>query len=137
MIYDPNLGPASLLAETQRLAGRMNGRFFHDFVVKLDDGFAENFEDGRATLGQVIVATSPFGLSDRSLRAEPAIALEALQQRIQGSGADVVAMLSQLAQYPLSNDGMFGGMVEDVYFPEAQQDFAREKFSVKTGHGEG
>jgi hypothetical protein len=67
MIYDQNLGLAPFLAETERLAGRMNGRFFHDFVVKLDDGVAKDFKDGGATLGQVIVAASTFGFADRSL----------------------------------------------------------------------
>ncbi len=114
----------------------MNGRFFDDLVVKLDDGFAEDFEDGRAAFGQVIVAARTLGFSDRCLGTEPAIALEALEQRIQGARADVVPMLSQFAQHPLANDRMLGRVVKDVHFPEAQQNFARQKFGVKTTHGE-
>ena len=45
----------------------MNGRFFDHFVMKLDDGFAKDFKNGGATLGQMIVAASTFGLADRSL----------------------------------------------------------------------
>lgn len=125
-----------LLAETQRLTWRVDGRFFDDFVVKFDDGFAEDLENGRSALGQMIVAAGALGLANRGFRAEPAIALEALEQRIQGARADVVAMLSQLAEYPLADDRMFSGMVKDVHFPESQQDLARQKFAVQAGHVE-
>jgi hypothetical protein len=124
-----------LLAETKGLAGRQNGRFFDHFVMKLDDGFAKDFKNDGATLGQMIVAASTFGLADRSLRTEPAIALETLQQRVQGAGTDVVTMLAQLAQHPLADDRMLGGVMEDVHLPEAQQDFAGEKLRIKVGHG--
>ena len=43
-------------------------------------------------------------------------------------------MLAQLAQHPLADDRMFGGVVEDVYLPEAQEDFAGEKLRIKTSH---
>ena len=43
-------------------------------------------------------------------------------------------MLAQLAQHPLADDRMFGGVMEDVYLPEAQQDFAGEKLRIKTSH---
>ena len=126
----------AFLAETQRLSWRVDGRFFDDFVVKFDDGFAEHFENGRPALGQMIVAAGALGFANGSFRTEPAIALEALEQWIQSARANVVAMLSQLAEHPLADDRMFSGMVKDVHFPESQQDFARKKFRVQAGHGE-
>ena len=134
MIYDSVLGLSPCFAETQWLARRMNGCFFDDFMVELDDRFTEDLKDGGAALGEVIVAARALGLSDGGLGAEPPIALEALEQRIEGARADVITMLSQLAQHPLADDRVLRGMVEDVHLPKPQQNFAREILGIETSH---
>lgn len=43
-------------------------------------------------------------------------------------------MMTQLAQHPLADDWVFGGVVKNVDFPEAQQDFTCEQLRVGTSH---
>ncbi len=107
---------------------------FNDFVVQFDDGLSEYLEHGGAPLRQVIVAAAAFSLPNGGLRAEPPIPLEALQQGVERSGTDVVAVVSQLREHPLADERALSGVVEDVDFPEAQQDFARQQLGVEAGH---
>jgi hypothetical protein len=37
---------------------------------------------------------------------------------------------SELFEHPLTDDGMFGGVMEDVDLPETQQDLAMERFPL-------
>lgn len=54
------------------------------------------------------------------------MAFHSTQQRIQRPRADVIAVPPELSNHPLTIHGTFRCMVQDVDFPEAQQNFSNE-----------
>jgi hypothetical protein len=42
-------------------------------------------------------------------------------------------MAPQLLDHPLPNDGVLGGVVQDVDFPESEQDFPLKSFYIDGG----
>ena len=101
------------------LAPRVSYGFFDDLVVQFNDGLAQYVEYGGAACSEVVVPTPAFSVSDSGLRSQPTVALQTFQKRVQRAGADVVAVAAQLSQDPLTDDGMLGGMMENVDLPEA------------------
>jgi hypothetical protein len=112
----------------------MRRNFFNDFVMEFDHRFAQHFQHGGPTGGQVVVTPSPFPLSHSDFGTEPPVALQPFQERIERTGADVVAVSAQLGENPLTDDRMLGGVVEDVDFPKTQQDLACQQLQVKCDH---
>jgi len=111
--------------------GRRVGRgLFHDLVVQFDDRLTKHLKHGGAALGQVIVPTPAFSLSNGGFRAQPTVPFEALEQRVQSPWTDVVAVVTQFREHPLADDRALCGVVEDVDFPKAQQDLARQQLRV-------
>jgi hypothetical protein len=123
--------------ETKGLSLRRNRSLFNHFVVEFDDDFSQDLQDPSSARGEVIVPTTTFSVTDGGLRAQPSVSLQAFQQRIERARADIVAMSAQLAQHPLADDGMLGGVVKDMDLPEAQQDFARQQLAVSSRHSPG
>lgn len=111
----------------------MRRGLFDDFVMQFDHGFAEHVQHARPTGGQMVIAPPPFAFSHSGFGSEPPVAFQALQEWIERAGADVVAVPAQLGEDPLTDDRMLGGVMEDVDFPEAQQDLSREQFRVERG----
>jgi hypothetical protein len=112
----------------------VNGRLLDDFVMEFHDGLAHDLQHRSATRSQVIVAPPTRSRTGLYFAPQPPIALHALEQRVQRPGADVVPVSAKLAEHPLADDRMFGGMVEDVHLPKTQQDLAREKLPVDRRH---
>ena len=44
-------------------------------------------------------------------------------------------MLAKLTENPLANDRMFGGAMEDVHLPEAEQDFTDKQLPIDITQG--
>jgi hypothetical protein len=105
--------------EPKWLAPGVRYGFFDDFVVEFDDGLAQYVEYGGAARGEVIVPTATFSIANGGLRSQPAVALQTFQEGVERARADVVAVAAQLSQDPLTDDGMLGGMMENVDLPEA------------------
>ena len=78
---------------------------------------------------QMVLAPSTWPGVSVGLAAQPSVRLHPPQHRIQRSGADRVAVLAQLVEHPLADNGVLGGMMQDVDLPEAQQDLAMKRFS--------
>jgi hypothetical protein len=113
---------------------RLGSGFFDDFVMQFDHRFAEHVQHGRPTGGQVVVTASPLPLSHGDFGSQPSVALQSLKEWIEGAWADVVAVTTQLGEDPLTDDRMRGGVMENVYLPEAKQDLSCEQLCVKSGH---
>jgi hypothetical protein len=115
----------------------LGGGFFNYFVMELGDGVAQNVKNGAPAVREVIVPSAALALTHGDRRAQPTISLQSFQEWIEGARADVIAVTPQLAQYPLTDNRMFGGMMKNVDLPEPEQDLARQPFGVKRCHGSG
>jgi hypothetical protein len=113
---------------------RTGSGFLHDFVMQFDHRFPEHVQHGRAAGRQVIVTPAPLPFSNSGFRLQPSVALETFQEWIEGAGTDVVSVTAQLGEHPLADDGMLGGVMQDVHLPEPQQDLSRQEFGVRGGH---
>jgi hypothetical protein len=111
----------------------MRRGLFDDFVMQFDHGLTQHVQHGRATSGQVIVASPPFALSHSDFGSQPSVSLEALQERVEGAGTDVVAVPAQFGEHPLTDDGMLRRVMQDVHLPEAQQDLSRQELGIQSG----
>jgi hypothetical protein len=112
----------------------MRSRLFDDFVMQFDHGLAEHVQHGRATSGEMIVTPSPFAFSHGDFGSQPSVSFEAFQERVEGAGTDVIAMPAQLGEHPLADDGMLGGVMQDMHLPETQQDLARQQLGIRWSH---
>ena len=83
--------------------------------MQFDHGLAEHVQHGRATSGQVIVASPPFSFSHGGFGSQPSVSFEAFQERVECAGTDVIAVPPQLVEYPLADDRVLGGVVQDVH----------------------
>ncbi len=120
--------------QTKGPGRRVGWGLFHDFVVQFHDRLAQHLEDGGAAPGQVIVPASAYSLANCGLRAQPPVPFKTLEQRVQGSGTDVVPVVAQFREHPLPDDRALSGVVEDVDFPEAQQNLARQELRIQRCH---
>lgn len=112
----------------------MGRRLLDNLMVKLDDVLADDLQHRSSSVSEVIVS-SPMRPRIRLYFApQPSVAFHALQQRVQSTRADVVAVTPKFAENPLTYDRMFGSMVKDVHLPETQQDLAREQLSIVDHH---
>ena len=57
---------------------------------------------------------------------KPTVALHSAQQRIKCTRANIIAMPPELSNHPLAIHSAFRRMVQDVDFPEAQQNFSNQ-----------
>jgi hypothetical protein len=113
----------------------MRSGLFDDFVMQFDHGLPERVQHGRAANGQMIVTPPPFSFPYSHFRSQPAVSLEAFQQRVEGAGTDVIAVPAQFGEHPLADEGMFCGMMQDMHLPETQQDLSRQQLGVRRSHG--
>jgi hypothetical protein len=104
------------------------------FVMELYDILTQDVQHGAAIPRQVIVPAAVRARAGLGFTPQPAVPFHALQQRIQGPWADVVAVSPKLREHPLPNHRMFSRMMENVHLPEAEQDFARQELRVGRGH---
>jgi hypothetical protein len=102
--------------------------------MQFDHRVPEHVQDGCAARGQVIVAPPPFSLSNSDFGSQPSVSLEAFQEWIDGAGTDVVAVPAQFGKDPLADDWMLRSMMQDVHFPEAQQNLSRQQFGIQRSH---
>jgi hypothetical protein len=121
--------PACRRAGVARCAGLLD-----HFVVKLDDVFAQDVQHGRTSRCQVIVLAATRAGAGRGFASQPAVAFHAFQERIQRSRADVVAVSAKLREDPLPKHGSFRGVMEDVHFPKAKQNFTGEQLRIRWRH---
>ena len=66
--------------------------------------------------------------------AKPAVTLHALEQRVQGPRADLIAVATQLRDHPLADNGVFGGVMQDVDLPKTEKDFAGQQLAIDGRH---
>src|SRR5262249_47033807 len=92
--------------------------------------------EGGAQLTQYLVSAGREVVDARGLgtrrfrRAKPAALSHPRQDRVQRAGAETVPMMAQFLEHPLAvNAAPVGGMMEDVDFPEPQQEFGSDRIA--------
>jgi hypothetical protein len=100
----------------------------HRRAVKFVDLAAKHAQHSPAFSGErVLFARSrPGGGADPSL--EPAPPLHPIQKRIDRTRAHLVAVPPELADHPLTQDGLRPGVMKDVNFPEGEQNLPLDLF---------
>src|SRR5262249_5748982 len=73
--------------------------------------------------GQSIILARPCAARVFATR-QPTVPRHPIQQRVQGSGTDLIAMPAQFRGDPLAMNWLFAGMVQNMHLPESEQDFA-------------
>jgi len=87
-----------------------------------------------ATFFRDFVAARGFGAAFViGAGGEPAVFLHALQQRVERAGADVVTVVAELFEHPITNHLALGGVMQDMHLPEGEQDFTIDELEVHSG----
>lgn len=94
-----------------------------DFAFQLVEKPQHDRQHSSAGRRQLVFTASTGTAAGIGLTLQPAVAFHALQDGIQGARTDRVPVMAQFFQHPLPHDRMFRRVMQDVYFPEAQQDF--------------
>jgi hypothetical protein len=102
--------------------------------MQFDDGLTEDTKDSGPASSQVVIAPPTETAPGLDFTAQPAVALHALQERIQRPWADVIPVTTQLCQDPLPNHGLLGGVVQDVHLPESEQHLSVDGLVIDRGH---
>src|SRR5689334_8220006 len=76
----------------------------------------------------MIIATRPPSAARLDNAPQPTHTLHPLEQWIQGTGTDFIAVAAQFGGDPLAVQRPFLGVMQDMHLPEAQQDFAFDSF---------
>jgi len=98
---------------------RFEDDFFVEFV-KLGADLFENFTTLRSEAIILARAASPA----MRRRFQPALPHETMKEGIECPWADFVTVTAQFGNNPLAVNGLPGGVVQNVHFPEAEEDFA-------------
>ena len=84
--------------------------------MQLVHELSDEVEHGASRCSEVIKSARSQSVAVDFAR-EPAVALHALEQRIQRAGTDVIAMAAKLSEDPLADNRPFGRVMEDVDLP--------------------
>src|ERR1035437_1141831 len=119
---------------TMIVIGRRNDeatRFMltHELPIQLFQSLADQGQHLPALRGEPIVHPCSRTGSRNLAAFEPPISLHPVQQRVQRSRADLVAMPAQLIKHPLTMNRSLARVVQDVHLPKAQQDL-----TARAGH---
>lgn len=93
----------------------------HHLAVEFLNLFFQERENRAATVRQPIFPSCAETAFFIGLALEPAMFLQACEQRIQGSRADLITMLTQFLNHPLPHNRTDGGMVKDVDLPKSEK----------------
>ena len=96
------------------------------FPMELSNLCANQSQDPGAFPGQAVLFAGIGDGIGLVIAPEPPVTLHPPQQGVEGTGADVVSMSSELTGYPLAIDGPLRGMMENVNFPETQENFSSQ-----------
>jgi len=107
---------------------------FDHFMMQFGNALAKHAQDGGPLLRQLVVTPAAESPARLDLTPQPSVALHPFQQWIEGAGADVVPVTSQLAEHPLTDHRTFRRVVEDVHLPEPQQDLTRDQLAIGGRH---
>jgi hypothetical protein len=105
----------------------------NNFPIEFLNLFLQDYERFTAVIGQQILFPVLQSSAGMPSAFEPPAFFKSCEQRIHGSGTDLIAMAPQLLDHPLPNDGVLGGVVQDVDFPESEQDFPLKSFYIDGG----
>lgn len=101
--------------------------YFHAQLLEL---LAHDLEHGAAILGDGVGAGGFGAARGVRLGGEPAVFLHALEQRVEGARADIVAVVAQLLEHPLADHLPLSGMMQHMHLPKGEQDFTVDELQV-------
>ena len=107
-----------------------------NFVVQLTDHAKDGVEHMPAPAREMVVPACSRTATGLHFTPEPAVAFHSLEERVQRPWADVIPVPPELAEHPLPDHGLFGGVVENVHFPEAKENFSRDQLLVGRLHAQ-
>ena len=107
---------------------------FQHLEPKLRNALAQHVQHRGTASGQVVIATPARTGIRFDLAPQPAVAFHTFQKRVQRPWAEVVAVTTQLRNHPLPDDRMFGGVMEDMHFPEAEKNFTGQQLAIDGRH---
>lgn len=93
---------------------------FTDFDTKFAELSADDFEHRTAFFGDGVAAGGFGAAFVIGGRGEPATFFHSLQQRVERAWTDIITMMTELFEHPVANQLSFGGMVQNMYFPEGE-----------------
>ena len=103
--------------------------YFQDHLsIKLFDVLAHYLEHFSPFWGEPIVLSCALPAFRICLALKPSDALHPVQQRVQRPRADLISMSSQFIDHPLPMQRHFSCMMQNVRFPEAQQNLSLKLF---------
>lgn len=83
---------------------------------------ANHLQNGSSLGCQAVFTARAEAAINVAPASQPPPRLHPAQHGVERAGADAIAMFAKLLEHPLPHDGPFGGMVQDVDLPEAQED---------------
>jgi hypothetical protein len=104
-------------------------RFLDDLTVQLFHLGTKKAEDLRSILREPVLLSGVARRVAGWAAFQPAISFHAFEQRIERPRTNAVTMAAKLFGNPLTIDGTFRGMVEDVDLPEAEKNLPRHQIS--------
>lgn len=105
----------------------------HDFDGELAELFADDLEHRTALLGDFVVARRLGAAGDFDGGGEPAVFFHAFEQWVECARTDIVPVVAKLFQKPVANHLAFSGVMQDMHFPEGEQDFVIDGLEVQGG----